>query len=203
MMEKVCACGCGQSFLPAKRGAGGRATIYMQNHHLRVKHPRLGVRFSSRHRIAPGGQACSCGCGAWLAETFPSGNPRYSKTGLFYATRTCSPNSNKHKVFSHAARIMHGNYWYVYQPDHPDASKANSRTGYILEHRVVWERANGRRLQGTEHVHHINGNPVDNRPDNLIALTRAEHAKIHSKGRSTAHLSEAGRKGAQKRWRQH
>ena len=28
-------------------------------------------------------------------------------------------------------------------------------------------------------VHHINGNPFDNRPSNLIPLTRSQHYKIH------------------------
>jgi len=30
------------------------------------------------------------------------------------------------------------------------------------------------------HVHHINGDPRDNRPENLIAVTAKEHYKIHN-----------------------
>ena len=32
---------------------------------------------------------------------------------------------------------------------------------------------------GTEHVHHINGVKVDNRPQNLVVLTKSQHARAH------------------------
>ena len=39
---------------------------------------------------------------------------------------------------------------------------------------------------GTQYdVHHDDGNPANNAPNNLILLTRAEHAKIHATGRHT------------------
>lgn len=48
------------------------------------------------------------------------------------------------------------------------------------EHRVVMEEHLGRKLQSNEHVHHINGNTLDNSLTNLIVLTRSEHSKIHA-----------------------
>ena len=48
-------------------------------------------------------------------------------------------------------------------------------------HRIIWERANGRRLEPGVHVHHKDGNPFNNSPDNLVALTAKEHYDLHFK----------------------
>jgi len=72
--------------------------------------------------------------------------------------------------------IAHG-YVHLYMPDH---HLANTK-GYVREHRLVWEQANGKRLTPDTSVHHLNGIKYDNRPENLIALPNTEHSKTHSK----------------------
>jgi hypothetical protein len=67
----------------------------------------------------------------------------------------------------------------IYRPDHPDASK----TGYIREHRLVFESGIGRRLLRREIVHHKNGIKSDNRFENLELLSRSEHMKHHYEDR--------------------
>ncbi|RLI43726.1 hypothetical protein DRO59_00045 [Candidatus Bathyarchaeota archaeon] len=46
-------------------------------------------------------------------------------------------------------------------------------------HILVAERALGRPLKKGEVVHHINGDPFDNRRENLIIMKQAEHSRIH------------------------
>lgn len=49
----------------------------------------------------------------------------------------------------------------------------------ITEHRKVMQEILGRPLTSDEIVHHMNGNKLDNRPENLVLTTRAKHIEEH------------------------
>ena len=50
-----------------------------------------------------------------------------------------------------------------------------------LEHVVIMEQHIGRKLNKGEVVHHINGDKLDNRIENLLLMNEREHHSLHSK----------------------
>jgi len=67
----------------------------------------------------------------------------------------------------------HG-YLKIYYPDHPRAV-----SNYVFEHVLVWEETNKKPLPDGWIVHHMNGIKNDNRPENLTAMVRKDHSKLH------------------------
>ena len=58
-------------------------------------------------------------------------------------------------------------------------SQYNTGSGWVFKHRRVAEKKlEGPIFRGNE-VHHRNGIKTDNRPGNLVVLTKAAHRKMH------------------------
>ena len=71
--------------------------------------------------------------------------------------------------------IKTGDYRYAVVKNHPKANK----NGYVLLHRVTMENHLNRLLEDNEVVHHISGDKLDNRIENLQAMLISEHVRLH------------------------
>lgn len=70
-------------------------------------------------------------------------------------------------------------YKWIYDFGNP---MADSR-GRVREHRYIMSKKIGRPLTRFEEIHHINGNKLDNRIENMILVSKSEHMSIHEKDR--------------------
>ena len=89
--------------------------------------------------------------------------------------------------------------------NHPNWKGGKSRLGkymsirvghrkYQLEHRYVMEQHLGRKLKRSEHIHHINHEPLDNRIENLEIIDASTHIKMHrSKDKGSYKRDKLGR----------
>ena len=73
--------------------------------------------------------------------------------------------------------IMHKGRLLVKYASHPCAWKCG---GLVYLHRVIAENKIGRYLKDKEIVHHIDGDPLNNTPSNLLVTTVSAHPRIHN-----------------------
>lgn len=122
---------------------------------------------------------CKCGCG----ESFtPSRTTlwRMSKGIGGYLPGHAHRGANNPR-WRGGRFVSENGYIYLLRPEHPNALKTGY-IGYVAEHRMVMSESLSRPLLETELVHHKNGIKADNRIDNLVIISRAEHVKEHHGG---------------------
>lgn len=148
----------------------------------RVKDPYTGVEWQRMYDAARSLSALARELG------MSNGLVRYYLLKHGITPRTSGYRSPKSRTYRGAAHpnwkggtYRHSNgYIYEYAPDHPNAPRAK---GYVLQHRLVMERALGRLLDDRELVHHRNEVKDDNRIENLEVTSRSGHMRGHKAGR--------------------
>lgn len=183
---KPCACGCGQpSVKVTSRG--------------KIKGWR---KYAKGHRppsfiIYPEGKPCACGCGQ-AAASIVSKKDGKKKGWRKYAKGHRPPGPfhdaefrKKAEAINYArlplgSRRVHVNsktksYWEI----KVNPATPGSRGGWMLEHRYIVQNRIGRDLLRKEHVHHRDGNGLNNGlntdgESNLELLDQSEHMKLTS-----------------------
>ena len=104
---------------------------------------------------------------------------RGKKTGLcLHCFNNRKRNNSNRTWFNNAKK----DYARIRMPNHPRANGQGSVKRAVL----IMEQNIGRYLLHVEEVHHINGNKVDDRIENLQLVTHKEHIILHHKLRKLA-----------------
>jgi hypothetical protein len=104
---------------------------------------------------------------------------RYCKRLGLKTQRTGPRSGEGHPEWKGGHRLI-GKYWYTYLPDHPNATTKH----LVADHRLVMEQKLGRYLLPSEVVHHIDGNPQNNHPDNLMIFQQnSDHLRFELMGK--------------------
>lgn len=84
-------------------------------------------------------------------------------------------------------------YAQILMPGHPRADSS----GYVMEHIIAWEQATGVPVSAQCCIHHLNGDKLDNRIENLCLMQRGAHTVFHHAGKPLS--QETRRKISEKR----
>jgi hypothetical protein len=107
----------------------------------------------------------------WCGNEIPYKINPSSKKPYVFCSRSCN---GKNKSWKGGVINCHG-YMMIHSPSHPMANAKN----YVYIHRMLMAEKIGRILTKKDIVHHINGNKLDNRIENLALLTESQHNGLH------------------------
>lgn len=196
--KHFCHCGCGKPIPLKAEHFNVGVPNYLLGHNQKV-------RPSRRRKVPLVSLPCACGCGAvttpgrrFISGHNGRGTPKSAETRRKIGKANTGQNNGQFgKVGAASAtwrggRLVHGDgYIQVHTPDHPFAVKR-----YVMEHRLVYENylrdheplsalltvVDGRRyLCPDVEIHHRDEDKSNNVLSNLQPMTKAEHARLHSR----------------------
>jgi len=80
-------------------------------------------------------------------------------------------------------------YNYIYRPNHPNAKQ----NGMVAEHVYVLSKKIGRPLRKGEQCHHLDGNKLNNKEDNLQLTTLMQHYYMHRERKDARPCHQCGK----------
>lgn len=171
----ICQCGCGQP-IPEQPHHKYKPPRFLYGHHRQTQEQKDRRRkYAVPDEVKARSGLCECGCGQ-RTEISDHTRPQFDQyRGYPQRFAHGHHRRGKRSGFWKGGRKRRNGYWALYLPDHHLAD-AN---GYVLEHRLVYAEYHGITLPKTLHVHHIDENIENNDPENLIAMTRSQHARLH------------------------
>ena len=101
------------------------------------------------------------------------------KRGLSFRCRKCGQlRAAKTRRNPNLKRMVNG-YINFYRPENEMANKR----GHVPEHRLIMSQKINRPLSSKEHVHHKDGNKLNNSINNLEIMSKHKHLSLHIKKR--------------------
>ena len=146
---------------------------------LKIICKECGKSFYSKY---PNRKFCSTTCSS-------KGRTMLPNAGQFKKGVGCGKVGDKHPSWRGGIKINRTGHVSVYSPTHPNRDKQ----GFYKEHRLVMEEHLGRYLLKHEIIHHKNGEPYDNRIENLQLFNcQSDHLKFHHKCRGMGQYDNDG-----------
>jgi len=113
---------------------------------------------------------------AFCGKIFYRWPSQYNEGRGKFCSKLCKAKSESQPKTPFPSKITRHKYFAIRIPSHP----RSHTNGYVYEHILIAEKKIGRKLKQGEVVHHIDGNRLNNDPNNLLVMMLGEHFRYHN-----------------------